>query len=186
MLIVERIRESRFRYAIPWSMTVARPIIGADALKEAQQGNWKNAKKKFAWAWTTDLEGYPARYFNATSALGAVGDPIADGILRAESAKALAPHMPTTATIVAAAELYNIAINTKIQQGRTKPYVPLEAKLGTTVQAAGVIWAIDGMEKNSLLKRTVGRATIYAGTGLRVHAYWKELNKIGQEKKQNP
>jgi hypothetical protein len=174
MKLLERLKESPFRYAVHWSMTAARPVIGYEAFRQARRGNWGKAQQLFVTAWATDMEGFPARYLNASSKAGAVADPVADGLLRAQSFAALAPEIPVTASIVAGAELYNLKLNGRIQNGRDRPYVPREAKWGTLIQAAGVIWTSEGIKREKKLQKLGGQASMLAGTGLRVYGYWKE------------
>jgi hypothetical protein len=160
-------------------MTLARPVLGAMALNSAREGNWGEANTLFALAWVTDLEGYPARWFNADTDAGRVGDPIADGLLRLESLLAIGPEMPTTTAIVMAAELDTLRINKEIQSGRgLEPYVPMEAKVGTTLQASGVICTAEGLRRLSPIVQGCGEAMLLIGTGLRSHAYRRKRNEM--------
>lgn len=174
MKILERFRENPARYAIPWGMTAARPVLGGLALAEARKGNWRDAKNLFIIAALTDLEGIPARFLHATSKAGAIADPIADGILRAEAAVALAPKMPLTIGLITAGELYNLGLNASIQKNQETPLVPRRAKIGTAIQSAGLVLAFRGLEKESDWQQVLGKATMLLGTGLRVSAYRRE------------
>ncbi|HVF69716.1 MAG TPA: CDP-alcohol phosphatidyltransferase family protein, partial [Xanthomonadales bacterium] len=173
-----RIREHPARYAVPWSMTLARPVLGAFAVREARRDNWGVATALLAVGAATDFEGTPARFLEATSVAGAVADPIADGGLRGEALVAMAPALPVTTGIVAAAEVFNLGLNSKIQKGREKPFVPRQAKWGSALQAAGGISIFRGLDKNSVALRTVGKVAMLAGTGMRVHAYGKEYKRM--------
>ncbi len=180
---LDRIREHPARYLIPWSMTIARPILGELARREAGKGNWSLSKKLYIAAAGTDFEGIPARFFHATSKAGGVADPTADGFLRAEAAATFAPQMPVTTSVITGAEIVNLALNAKIQKGRDKPFVPREAKVGSAVQAGGAITFFRGIENNSVGQRAVGKAVMLVGTGLRVYAYGKEYSRMKRDSK---
>ena len=164
--------------ALVWGMTVARPIIGGFAVREARRGHWGTATFLLAVAAGTDFEGTPARLLEVTTAAGAVGDPFADGGLRGEALVAMAPELPVTTGIVAAAEMVNLGLNSKIQKGREKPFVPRKAKWGSAAQAAGGISIFRGLDKDSVALRTIGKATMLAGTAMRVHAYSREYRRM--------
>jgi hypothetical protein len=175
---LESFKENPLRYAVPWGMTLARPVIGADAMRQAWNGKWGRAAVEFAGAWGTDLEGFPARWLDAVTKAGAVADPIADGILRAESLLALAPRMPVTAGIVAANELYILKLNTEVQRGRSKPYVPMEAKIGTVLEGAGIVWTGIGFDRENVVWQREGQAALLSGVGLRLDAYNREARRM--------
>lgn len=178
MKAVERLKESPLRYAVPWSMTLLRPLIGAYGVHDSRQGKWGKAEVDIAIAWATDFEGLFARGLKATSIAGAIADPIADGILRAESLVALAPEMPVTASLVGTIEIYNLKLNATVQKGREKPYVPMAAKIGTVIEGAGVVWAAEGVRKESALQRAEGKVAMLAGAGLRLFAYKREAQRL--------
>lgn len=175
---LEKVRKSPLRFAIPWSMTVARPIIGAYAMRDALEGRWKSARNKFVVAALTDMEGTPARFFDATSASGAMCESIADGGLRAEAVAAFAKTMPVTTAIVGVLEGVNFAMNTKIQKGREKPFVPRTAKCGTAVQGAGIVVFCEGMEKDNTKLKVAGKAALVAGSAMRYVVYRKEYKRL--------
>lgn len=180
---LEWLRESPIRYVFPWGMTVARPIIGADAMVQAWRGNWGRATLEFAGAWATDFEGIPARWLHAVTKAGAIADPVADAFLRAESIVALAPRMPVTASLVAAGELFVLTLNAGIQQGRSRPFVPKEAKLGTVLEGKGIILAGAGLAKENVLLQRQGQAALLSGVGLRVDAYMREDRRMQNAKR---
>jgi hypothetical protein len=182
MKLLERVREHPLRYVPPCSMTLARPVIGAYAVRDSREGKWGRAGVKSAIAWATDLEGILARWLNATSKLGAVADPVADGLLRAESLIALAPEMPVSTSLVGAIEIYNLNLNTKVQKNREKPYVPNEARVGTVIEGAGVVFAIEGVRKKDTWFKSGGKAAMLGGAGLRTYGYWKEAKRMHNSK----
>lgn len=160
-------------------MTVARPIIGADATRDAINGKYRRSAVKFVAALATDGEGTPARRLDATTKAGGIGDPIADGLLRAEFVVALAKKKPVTAGLLATAELYNLGLNLfKVQKGRKEAFVPNEAKAGTVIQAAGTIAVFEGLERDHSLIKLAGTAGLLAGTAMRTHAYWSEARRM--------
>jgi hypothetical protein len=175
---VERFKKAPERYVVPWSMTLARPILGAMALAESRRGNWGTAEIEFLAACATDLEGFPARWLNATSKAGAIADPIADGILRVELLAALAPEMPKTVGTVTAIDVYNIKLNATVQKDRETPFIPWEAKWGTGLEFAGFVGACEGIRQENVQLRRAGGAAMIMGAGLRTHGYRKEYKRI--------
>lgn len=178
MNFVERVRKHPARPAIPWTGTLIRPIFGHLAERALEKGKVGKAEIYFGIAAVSDTEGYWARFFNAVTALGAVGDPIADGVLRGQMVKALAPEMPKTMIFCGAVEVYNAKLNTAIQPGREKPFVPFLAKIGSAVQAVGVFSVLEGMRRKKEGPKIAGAATIAAGTLLRGVVYTKEYRRI--------
>lgn len=169
---LERVRSHPARYLVPWSMTVARPVLGWKAMKSAQSGNWAQVQKHIVPALASDLEGNPARFLRAVSVAGAVADPVADAMLRAESVVAFAPHMSKIATVsVVAGEFINFGINAKIQKALEKPRIPKGAKIGAVVQAVGAGLFTEGMKQSNEKKKKSGESIIVAGTLLRVSSY---------------
>jgi phosphatidylglycerophosphate synthase len=179
---VERIRESPWRYAIPWSMTVARPILGELGRRAAEKGHKKTATVLFAAAAFTDLEGIPARYFNATSRAGAIGDPVADGILRAQILSAVGDEMPITAGLVFTEEVGILELNSSVQKGRETPFVPQLAKAGTVVQLTGAVLAYASGEDQTA-EKLLGKGGMHIGTRMRKHAYAEEKRRMNQRNK---
>ena len=172
MSVLERIREHPARFLIPNAMTVARPVLGWQALRAARSGDWKKAQVKNLLAWISDAEGSVARPLNATTPFGAMLDPVADGILRFEMALTLAPHFNNFWGILTTAlEIQNIAINKKVQESPLEPIIPKGAKNGTAVEGAGVVLFMRGVEKDSEVLKTLGEITVTVGALMRNASY---------------
>src|SRR3990167_8461232 len=130
MSVLERIREHPARFLIPNAMTVARPVLGWQALRAARSGDWKKAQVKNLLAWISDAEGSVARPLNATTPFGAMLDPVADGILRFEMALTLAPHFNNFWGILTTAlEIQNIAITKRFKKVHSNLSYPKVRKM---------------------------------------------------------
>lgn len=172
MSTLERIRKHPARYLAPWAMTVARPVLGGLGLQEAKRGNWKKANRDLVVAMGTDFEGTPARFLHATSKAGAVADPIADGILRAEGLMAYGPEMNRLAlALIFTAEVDNLRLNATIQSGHEQPIIPRGAKWGSAIEAAGGVAFGAGLERDEAALRFAGQLTILAGAVMRNVTY---------------
>ena len=172
MSLIERAREHPARFLLPNGMTVARPILGWQALLAVREGNWARAQRKTILAWLTDAEGSVARPLDATSQLGATLDPIADGIWRLEMALALAPHFNKFfGALSVALEINNIAINKEVQENLFDPDIPKGAKNGMVVQGIGIALFTQGMKKDSKVLKKTGEAVVTAGAVMRNTAY---------------
>lgn len=181
---LKRVREHPARFILPNVMTLARPIVGYAAMQDARGGDWESAQKKFRIASATDMEGYVARPLNATSKFGAIGDPVADGIERAEGVVALAPEMnkfALVATVVFEAD--SLRLNSKVQKGREKPFVPKSAKAGSMIEAVGADVLMTGIVRNDKRLKAVGEAAIVAGAAMRNLGYRKEYRRMKSEDK---
>lgn len=169
---LESFRKHPARYFAPWVMTVSRPVLGQIAVVEAKKGNLKNTHRLLVAAMASDMEGYPARYLNAISIAGAVADPIADGILRAQTAYTLAPHMSKlTTAFVALAEGDSLRLNARIQKGRENPLVPKGAKWGSAIEGLGAEFVMEGIIHDDRALRIAGQVAIVAGAALRHRTY---------------
>lgn len=175
---LERVRSHPARYLVPNALTVLRPVLGYKALKAAKVGDWAQMERFLLPAMATDMEGFPARLFNATSHFGSVADPIADAFLRAEALLALAPNIsPMTKSAVLAGEVANLALNAQIQETKGRPKVPFGAKAGSFTQAVGAGLVVEGLRKKQSRMRVAGEAVIVAGTALRVGTYYSLYRK---------
>lgn len=164
-MTLEGLRRNPLRYGIPNGLSALRPILGWYGMKDARNGDWKKARNKFTSAAVTDMEGYPARFLNATSEIGAVIDPVADFGLRLELVAAFVPVMSKIALgIIGAAELDNLRLNAKIQKGKKSPTIPKGAKWGTAIQGIGATLFCEGMERNNTLLKRGGEFAMVSGS----------------------
>lgn len=169
---LERLRSHPARYLIPNALTVARPFLGYKALQAARKGDWSRMEKYLIPALASDMEGGVARALDASSTFGSIGDPFADAILRAQTLVALAPKLSAvTKTVVLTGEVFNLALNSRIQERKGRPTVPIGAKAGSFTQAVGAGMVVEGLRKKKTKMRIAGEASIVAGTTLRVGTY---------------
>lgn len=175
---LERVRSHPARYLVPNTLTALRPVLGYKALKAAKVGNWSQMERFLLPAMATDMEGVPARALHATSTFGSIADPIADAALRAQSLLALAPKLGTvTKSVVLGGELFNLGLNSQIQETKGRPKVPFGAKAGSFAQAVGAGLVVEGLRKKQAGKCVAGEAVIVAGTALRVGTYYSLYRK---------
>lgn len=180
---VDRIKESKWRYAFPWSMTLAKPILGGFGVRESWRGHRGTAEVLFIAGAVMDKDGTMARALDATSAAGAIGDVVTDGMYRAEELAALAPEMPKTVATVTAGEILIIGLNAYLQRGREKPLVPQAARVGTFVQSAGGALIFDGLRRKNESHTNKGKAGFIGGTGIRLAGYGWEYWKMRKKRK---
>lgn len=174
---LEAVREHPSRYAIPMGLTAARPILGGLGVKAAREGDWRKARQNFRLSSATDMEGYAARFLQATTNAGAALDPVADGIERAEVGIALAPHMSkVTVAATTLLELDSLRLNAQIQD-KNNPRVPVAAKWGSALEAAGADVFMTGMVEDDKTLKVAGQAAIVGGAVIR-NASYRILRKM--------
>lgn len=173
MSAVERIKNTKYlKYLAHGSLTAARPILGARGMVAAWRGDWASAERNFTIGFATDLEGIPARLFEATSNLGSKADPVADFVIRAQTLAAFLPTMNKGAwSAIVAGEAANLRMNARIQKNREHSYIPQEAKDGAGIQAAGAVLYMRSMRHNSPDLKLTAEGTMVMGTAKRVRKY---------------
>lgn len=150
------------RYILPNALTISRPFFAwkaADAIKNRQKGK---ALTLVSAGMATDMDGSVARSLDATSALGAFLDPLADTIFRFKIFKAL-EMAPGTKAIKAIAEsaifVTNVALYAMsiLDDSISPPSVDMIGKIRFTLDGAAATrliikpkdvvasWAIAGM-----------------------------------------
>lgn len=190
MSVLERIRESRWRYGIPWSMTALRPVTGGIAAYEMWHDRPWQALGLMVIAQCLDMDGKAARALDATTAAGAIADPVADFALRAEMALTIAPIMNHgfelgMGAAAVAAEMANLALNAKVQKGAGDQgaIIPKEAKDGTAIQSAGVALTMLGEASGKPVLTAIGSVGVAAGSIRRTAGYTR-LYRSGEGKEE--
>ncbi len=185
MSLLERVRESRWRYGPPWALTLSRPVLGGAAAYEMWHDRPMNALGLMVLAQASDMDGWLARKLRATSNAGAIADPLSDGLLRAETAVTIAPIIdPIMGLAAVAAEATNLALNARIQKSTAGqgPIVPKEAKDGTALQSAGAALTMLGEATGKPALTTIGSLGVAAGSMRRTAGYTRLYNYVSSKR----
>lgn len=170
--MLEAIRQSPARYAVPTGMTLFRLPAALMTVHHARRGEWGKAGAWMAGGVISDKESVPADILDARSDIGAVIDPIFDGVLRAGGAIAFEPHMhPAAFAVTVGAEIDSLRMNKTIQKGEEHPIVPLGAKIGTGIEGAGAVVFIEGLRRHSKAVQTAGQLLLATGAVTRWGTY---------------
>ena len=150
------------RYIWPNALTIARPFIAREAAKAIRKHKKGKALALVGAAVATDTDGTVARKLDATSAFGAIADPIADTAMRIQIFREL-EMAKGTKVIKAIAEsailVTNVAlfIASKIDDNIFPPSVDIVGKIRFTLDGVAATrlivkpndlaasWAIAGM-----------------------------------------
>ncbi len=186
MSVLERIRESRWRYGPPWAMTLSRPVLGGAATYEIWHDHPWSALGLMVLAQASDTDGWVARKLHATSRAGEIADPATDTVLRVETAATLAPIInPIMGIAALAAEATNLALNAKLQKGAISngAIVPTEAKEGTVIQSVGASMVMLGEAAGKPTLTALGGVSVAAGSMRRTAGYIRLYTNGGHRQK---
>ncbi len=146
-------------------------------MRRAKRGRLGAALGYLALAQITDMDGTVARALGAVTDFGAVADPVADGMLRLQTARILAPMIhPLAAAVSLVAEGYCAKLNA-VHNDRKNPRVPFGAKAGTAVQGVGASLVVLGELKKRPPIKHAGSALVATGSGLRAASYHRLFGK---------
>jgi len=170
--------KEKLKYIPPNLLTAVRPILGGVAVHETLQHRPLAALAYLALAQATDMDGAVARRLGAESRFGSFFDPAADGVLRAETAVALAAVISPILGVTAVAAEADVLWQNKQRNNPPEdidPIIPKGAKWGTAAQSIGASLTLLGKGLEKPVVTFVGGALVATSSIARSRSYRKHL-----------